>query len=116
MEQSSIATIDAAKYAKQGDDRVADVQQRPSRRAFTTFCVQSDWRSGAVTDPATHRSTDAVTGWALAAGRVLTPQDSISIKVTNQPDMDTSTRVETDGTITPLVGPYDAGRAMILRG
>ena len=43
--------------------------------------------------------------WALAAGRVLTPQDSISIKVVNQPDMDTTTRVETDGTISfPYVG------------
>jgi polysaccharide export outer membrane protein len=46
-----------------------------------------------------------VPGWALAAGRILTPQDSISIKVVNQPDMDTSTRVETDGTISfPYIG------------
>jgi polysaccharide export outer membrane protein len=46
-----------------------------------------------------------VPGWALAAGRVLTPQDSISIKVVNQPDMDTTTRVETDGTISfPYIG------------
>jgi polysaccharide export outer membrane protein len=51
----------------------------------------------------------AVTGWALAAGRVLTPQDSISIKVTNQPDMDTTTRVETDGTISfPYIGRIKA--------
>jgi 2-oxoisovalerate dehydrogenase E1 component alpha subunit len=78
VEQSSIATIDAAKYAKQGDDRVADVQQRPSRRAFTTFCVQSEWRSGAVTDPATHRSTDAVTGWALDV-ESLPPHGLISV-------------------------------------
>ena len=44
--------------------------------------------------------------WALAAGgRVLTQQDSISIKVVNQPDMDTTTRVESDGTISfPYVG------------
>jgi polysaccharide export outer membrane protein len=44
--------------------------------------------------------------WALAAsGRVLTPQDSITIKVVNQPDMDTTTRVESDGTISfPYVG------------
>jgi polysaccharide biosynthesis/export protein len=44
--------------------------------------------------------------WALAAsGRVLTPQDSITIRVVNQPDMDTTTRVETDGTISfPYVG------------
>jgi polysaccharide biosynthesis/export protein len=41
----------------------------------------------------------------LAAGRVLTPQDSVSIKVVNQPDMDTTTRVETDGTVSfPYVG------------
>jgi polysaccharide biosynthesis/export protein len=47
----------------------------------------------------------AVPGWALAAGRILTPQDSISIKVVNQPDMDTTTRVETDGTISfPYIG------------
>src|ERR1700727_2930942 len=47
-----------------------------------------------------------VPGWALAAGgRVLTQQDSVSIKVVNQPDMDTTTRVETDGTISfPYVG------------
>jgi polysaccharide biosynthesis/export protein len=46
-----------------------------------------------------------VPGWALAAGRILTPQDSVSIKVVNQPDMDTTTRVETDGTISfPYVG------------
>ncbi len=47
--------------------------------------------------------------WALAAGRVLTPQDSISIKVVNQPDMDTTTRVETDGTISfPYIGRIKA--------
>lgn len=46
-----------------------------------------------------------VAGWALAGGRVLTLQDSVSIKVVNQPDMDTTTRVETDGTINfPYVG------------
>src|ERR1700722_13392294 len=44
--------------------------------------------------------------WALAAGgRVLTQQDSVSIKVVNQPDMDTTTRVESDGTISfPYIG------------
>jgi polysaccharide biosynthesis/export protein len=44
--------------------------------------------------------------WALAAGgRVLTSQDTVSIKVVNQPDMDTTTRVETDGTLSfPYVG------------
>ncbi len=42
---------------------------------------------------------------ARAAGRVLTDQDVVSIKVVNQPDMDTQTRVETDGTISfPYVG------------
>jgi polysaccharide biosynthesis/export protein len=42
---------------------------------------------------------------ARAAGRVLTAQDVISIKVVNQPDMDTTTRVEADGTISfPYVG------------
>jgi polysaccharide biosynthesis/export protein len=40
-----------------------------------------------------------------AGGRVLTQQDSISIKVVNQPDMDTTTRVESDGTISfPYIG------------
>jgi polysaccharide export outer membrane protein len=40
-----------------------------------------------------------------AGGRVLTPQDVVSIKVVNQPDMDTTARVETDGTINfPYVG------------
>src|SRR5579872_2666199 len=48
----------------------------------------------------------AVPERALAAGgRVLTSQDVVSIKVVNQPDMDTTTRVETDGTISfPYVG------------
>ena len=42
---------------------------------------------------------------ARAGGRVLTPQDVVSIKVVNQPDMDTTARVETDGTISfPYVG------------
>jgi polysaccharide biosynthesis/export protein len=47
-----------------------------------------------------------VPGWALAAGgRVLTPQDVVTIKVVNQPDMDTTARVDTDGTISfPYVG------------
>src|ERR1700729_4141521 len=50
-----------------------------------------------------------VPAWALAAGRILTPQDSVSIKVVNQPDMDTTTRVETDGTISfPYVGRIKA--------
>ena len=47
-----------------------------------------------------------VPAWAFAAGgRVLTPQDVVTIKVVNQPDMDTTARVETDGTINfPYVG------------
>jgi polysaccharide export outer membrane protein len=46
---------------------------------------------------------------ARAAGRVLTIQDVVSIKVVNQPDMDTTTRVETDGTIDfPYVGRIKA--------
>ena len=46
---------------------------------------------------------------ARAAGRVLTTQDVVSIKVVNQPDMDTTTRVETDGTINfPYVGRIKA--------
>jgi polysaccharide biosynthesis/export protein len=40
-----------------------------------------------------------------AGGRVLTQQDVVTIKVVNQPDMDTTARVETDGTISfPYVG------------
>jgi polysaccharide export outer membrane protein len=42
---------------------------------------------------------------ALAAGRALTTSDVVSIKVVNQPDMDTTTRVEPDGTIDfPYIG------------
>jgi polysaccharide biosynthesis/export protein len=42
---------------------------------------------------------------ARAGGRILTNQDVISIRVVNQPDMDTTTRVEVDGTVTfPYVG------------
>ena len=51
----------------------------------------------------------AAGGAARAAGRVLTPSDVVSIKVVNQPDMDTTTRVETDGTISfPYVGRIKA--------
>jgi polysaccharide biosynthesis/export protein len=57
--------------------------------------------------------------WALASafglpanaqgGRVLTKSDVIQIKVVGQPDMDTVTRVETDGTINfPYVGRIKA--------
>src|SRR5271169_3382399 len=46
---------------------------------------------------------------ARTGGRVLTTQDVVSIKVVNQPDMDTTTRVETDGTISfPYVGRITA--------
>src|ERR1700728_586340 len=46
---------------------------------------------------------------ARAAGRVLTTSDVVTIKVVNQPDMDTTTRVETDGTISfPYVGRIKA--------
>ena len=46
---------------------------------------------------------------ARAGGRVLTRQDVVTIKVVNQPDMDTTTRVETDGTISfPYVGRIKA--------
>jgi len=52
----------------------------------------------------------AASSSALAAGgRVLTRQDVVSIKVVNQPDMDTTARVETDGTISfPYVGRINA--------
>src|ERR1700722_3979623 len=44
-------------------------------------------------------------GGALPAARFPEPQDSVTIKVVNQPDMDTTSRVETDGTINfPYVG------------
>lgn len=47
----------------------------------------------------------AVAGGALAAGRTLTTSDVVTIKVVNQPDMDTTTRVDTDGTISfPYIG------------
>lgn len=46
---------------------------------------------------------------ARAAGRVLTSSDVVTIKVVNQPDMDTTTRVETDGTVSfPYVGRIKA--------
>ena len=51
----------------------------------------------------------AAGGAARAAGRILTPLDVVSIKVVNQPDMDTTTRVETDGPISfPYVGRIKA--------
>lgn len=48
-------------------------------------------------------------GQALAEGRVLTPSDILAIKVVGQPDLDTTTRVELDGTINfPYVGRVKA--------
>jgi polysaccharide export outer membrane protein len=49
-------------------------------------------------------------GPALAAGgRVLTKSDVVTIKVVNQPDMDTTSRVELDGTIQfPYLGRIKA--------
>ena len=47
----------------------------------------------------------AAAGHAWAEGRVLTTSDVVTIKVVGQPDLDTSTRVETDGTINfPYIG------------
>jgi polysaccharide biosynthesis/export protein len=47
----------------------------------------------------------AAVGHAWAAGRVLTSSDVVTIKVVGQPDLDTATRVETDGTINfPYIG------------
>ena len=53
--------------------------------------------------------------WALGApsaeagGRVLTTSDVVSIRVLNQPDLDTTARVEPDGTINfPYVGRIKA--------
>lgn len=46
---------------------------------------------------------------AHAGGRTLTTSDVVVIKVVNQPDMDTTTRVELDGTINfPYVGRIKA--------
>jgi polysaccharide biosynthesis/export protein len=46
---------------------------------------------------------------ALAGGRVLTTSDIVNIKIVGQPDLDTTTRVELDGTINfPYVGRIKA--------
>jgi protein involved in polysaccharide export with SLBB domain len=46
---------------------------------------------------------------ARAAGRVLTPMDVVSIRVLEDPDLNTTTRVEPDGTINfPYVGRIKA--------
>jgi protein involved in polysaccharide export with SLBB domain len=46
---------------------------------------------------------------AQTRGRVLTTSDVVTIRVLNQPDLDTTTRVEPDGTIQfPYVGRMKA--------
>ncbi len=46
---------------------------------------------------------------ALGGGRVLTTSDVISIRIIDHPDLDTTTRVEPDGTINfPYVGRIKA--------
>jgi len=46
---------------------------------------------------------------ALAGGRVLTTSDVVSIRLVDQPDLDTTTRVEPDGTVNfPYVGRIKA--------
>jgi len=51
----------------------------------------------------------SASGAIAAGGRTLTTSDVVVIKVTNQPDMDTTTRVELDGTINfPYVGRIKA--------
>ena len=42
---------------------------------------------------------------AAAGGRVLTPMDVVTIRIVTAPDLDTTTRVEEDGTIAfPYLG------------
>jgi protein involved in polysaccharide export with SLBB domain len=51
----------------------------------------------------------AACGLAHAAGRQLVASDSVQIKVVGQPDLDTQTRIATDGTITfPYLGRVQA--------
>ena len=46
---------------------------------------------------------------ALAGGRVLTPMDVVTIRIVTAPDLDTTARVETDGTIDfPYLGRIKA--------
>jgi protein involved in polysaccharide export with SLBB domain len=48
-------------------------------------------------------------GLAYAAGRQLVPSDALQIKVVGQPDLDTQTRIDNDGTITfPFLGRVQA--------
>jgi polysaccharide export outer membrane protein len=61
------------------------------------FCLGA-WALGPVAAPPAH-----------AEGRILTTSDIVVIKVVNQPDMDTTTRVELDGTVNfPYVGRVKA--------
>ncbi len=54
-------------------------------------------------------SVAVAVGDAWAEGRVLTTSDVVAIKVVGQPDLDTTTRVELDGTINfPYVGRVKA--------
>ena len=51
----------------------------------------------------------AVEAPAQAGGRILATSDVVSIRVLNQPDLDTTARVEPDGTIAfPYVGRIKA--------
>ena len=46
---------------------------------------------------------------ALAGGRALTPMDVVTIRIVNEPDLDTTTRVETNGAIAfPYLGRIKA--------
>jgi protein involved in polysaccharide export with SLBB domain len=46
---------------------------------------------------------------ARSGGRVLTPSDVVAIRIVDHPDLDTTTRVEPDGTINfPYVGRIQA--------
>ena len=54
-------------------------------------------------------SAAVVAAPVAAAGRVLTPMDVVTIKIVDVPDLNTTTRVETDGTID---FPY-LGRIMV---
>jgi polysaccharide export outer membrane protein len=46
---------------------------------------------------------------AQGGGRVLTPSDVVAIKVVHEPDLNTTTRIEPDGTINfPYVGRITA--------
>jgi polysaccharide biosynthesis/export protein len=51
----------------------------------------------------------AIAARASAGGRVLTAMDVVTIKIVNEPDLSTTTRVEPDGTIAfPYLGRIKA--------